>query len=801
LPNDEVAKEQAYVQKLYEKLDAEREHAADRLRSLLRQTSTHAGGLLERDMQITQLRDRRTALNAAEHALCFGRIDTDDGQRHYIGRLGLRSESGSGQNLLLDWRAPAARAFYLATAAAPHGLRRRRHLTTRGRRVVRVDDEPLGTTVDDSTLAEAEPLVGEGALVAALTAGRSGRMRDIVATLQREQDEAVRSAPAGVLVVQGGPGTGKTAVALHRAAYLLYSHPEIARRGVLVVGPSPTFLGYVGDVLPGLGETRAVLSTIGELVPGVRAERAEAPQVALLKGRAQMAEVIAAAVGDRQGLGGADRRSGAAIDVDGDRLTLSAAFLRTAIDQARATRLPHNQARAPFADRVLRELARQAALLVQRQLTEVEQGFEAEIAAADRALAAGLDALPGIVDSAGAGERADEAQLIRELAQRPVVRTLIDRLWPALTPQRLLEDLFTDPARLAVATAGLSSTERDLLARPRAQGWSEADIPLLDEAADLLGEDTRAEHRRAARAQATEIAYAQAVLDLTRPDYGGETLTADNVLNARSLASRHRPGDPRTLAERAAADLRWVYGHVVVDEAQELSPMAWRMLMRRCPSRSMTVVGDLAQTHSPSGAGSWQQALGPHVGDRLRLLRLTVNYRTPAEIMDAAARVLATAGTTEPAPRSVRRGGRDPWRAQLPADTSATELATALAGWAEREASDLTDGRIAILAPEPAIGSICAAVAARVPDVSYGPDVDLQRSVVVLTVAQAKGLEFDSVLVVDPATILAGPRGANDLYVAMTRATRSLALVHPGPAPTALETVPLTAEFAGNGAG
>lgn len=795
MPNDEVAKEQAYVEGLYAHLDTERRQAGETLASLLRESTTHARGLLERDVQITQVRDRSAALEAAEHGLCFGRIDTEDGERHYIGRIGLRDRSGPGDPLLLDWRASAARPFYLATAASPQGLRRRRHITTRLRRVARVDDELLGgaATPGAATGNAGEGLVGEGALIAALTAGRSGRMRDVVATLQREQDEAVRSTHSGVLVVQGGPGTGKTAVALHRAAYLLYSHPDIARRGVLVVGPSPVFLAYVSDVLPGLGETRAVLSTVGELFPGVLAERDETPEVMRIKGRSQMAKVVAEAVRSRQG-----SSEPVSIEVDGDELTLSAAFLHSAVEEARATRLPHNRARAGFRHRVLSELARQMAEAMQRQLADVEYGFEAEIAGAERALAREVDQLPWIIDddagSGGGGEGlADEAHLIRELGERSHVRALLARLWPDLTPQQLLDDLFADPQRLAVAAAWMPAVERERLVRSPGQGWSEADVPLLDEAADLLGEDTRAQRRSAEREQAEQIAYAQGVLDISRSAHEAgeddETFSAAQGLDARSLAARHRQGDSRTLAERAGADVTWVYGHVVVDEAQELSEMAWRTLMRRCPSGSMTVVGDLAQTHSPSGAASWQQVLGPHVGDRLRLLRLTVNYRTPAEIMDAAARVLATVGPGEPPPRSVRQGGREPWRAAV----SAADLPQVLACWAEREVQDLRegtqDGRIAILAPEPVIKDICAAVAASVPDVSYGTDVDLQRGLVVLSVAQAKGLEFDSVLVVDPAAILQGPRGANDLYVAMTRATRALGLVHVGPVPSAIEAI------------
>jgi len=789
LPNDEVEKERAQVEALYAELDAERGYADEKVASLLRETATHAQGRLERDAQLTQLLDRRAALDAAEHGLCFGRIDTEDGQRHYIGRIGMRDRTGD--SLLLDWRAAAARPFYLATAASPQGLRRRRHLTTRRRQVVRVDDELLDNRETAHADALTGGLVGEGALVAALTAGRSGRMRDVVPTLQREQDEAVRSSHTGVLVVQGGPGTGKTAVALHRAAYLLYSHPDIARRGVLVVGPSPAFLAYVSDVLPGLGETRAVLATVGELFPGVVADRDEPPEVVELKGRPELADVIAAAVRDRQG-----SREAVSIEVDGDQLTLTTVFLERAVAQALATRQPHNRARVGFERAVLRELARQAIRVAERQLEEVEEGFEAELAAADKALAAELDRLPGLIgDDPSTTDTVnvtgDEALLAAELAENPQVRAAITELWPYLTAQQLLDDLFADVHRLATAAPGLSTAEQRLLLRAPGQGWSEADVPLLDEAADLLGEDTRARHRAQARAEAEEIAYARGVLDLTRPAEYSQTLSAAEGLDAESFAARHRAGAGQTLSERAAADVTWAYGHVVVDEAQELSAMAWRTLMRRCPTRSMTVVGDLAQTHSPSGAASWQQVLGPHVGDRLRLLRLNVNYRTPAEIMDAAARVLATVGSSEPPPRSIRHGGRAPWRASV----VASDLAGVAADWAEREVTDVDDGTVAILAPEQTIDGRCAAVAARVPGASFGTDVDLQRPLVVLTVAQAKGLEFDSVLVVDPAAILAGPRGANDLYVAMTRATRALGLLHVGPAPSEIGAIPLVADL------
>ena len=233
----------------------------------LRQDGGTAQSRLDRDAAVFRYGEQLARLDAAEDGLCFGRLDLQTGERRHIGRIGLRDESGEGEPLLIDWRAPAARAFYVATAGAPHGVRRRRHIAMRGRRVVGVDDEVL----DRGELAGTSGLTGEAALLAALEATRTGRMRDIVGTLQAEQDAIIRSAHSGILVVQGGPGTGKTAVALHRAAYLLYTHRRLAERGVLVVGPNPTFLGYISQVLPGLGETNVLLRTVGELFPGVAA--------------------------------------------------------------------------------------------------------------------------------------------------------------------------------------------------------------------------------------------------------------------------------------------------------------------------------------------------------------------------------------------------------------------------------------------------------------------------------------------------------------------------------------------------
>ncbi|MGW7518664.1 HelD family protein [Streptomyces sp. NPDC054796] len=799
---DEIGREQAYVSMLYRRVDELRARTSAELAALLRESGGTAQARTERDAAHARLSGALARWEAAENGLCFGRLDLRDGSRYYIGRIGLRAALDDGRDpLLVDWRAPAARPFYVATPAAPEGVRRRRHIVTRGRRVVDLDDEVL----DSALLDGDEDLSGEGVLLAAVDAGRTGRMHDVVATLQAEQDAVLRSDHRGVLVVQGGPGTGKTAVALHRAAYLLHSRPHLAARGVLVVGPSTTFLTYIGQVLPGLGETGVLLSTVGELFPGVLPDRAEPAATSALKGRVVLAEVIAAAVRQRQAPPG----TGTLITRDGDALGLDRDVCERAARQARATGLPHNEARQVFVREVTGRLARRLAEQTRRLADRLEEEVadvlaEADIDRAVRGDLARLGGDPESVREAAVPDVVDEADIAavrRELLAEPALRTALDALWPELTPRQLLSELFADPDLLARAAPGLDESERALLTRAPG-GWSPADIPLLDEAAELLGVDGQAARARTARAHARESAYAQEVLDLTADAYSGddgdtggaggasgtrETLTPVDVLDAGHLAARHRHTAHRTVAERAAADRTWAFGHVIVDEAQELSQMAWRLLMRRCPGRSMTLVGDMAQSAGAEGVGSWDRLLRPHVGDRWRLARLTVNYRTPAEIMDVASGLLTTlAPGTEP-PRSVRRTGVPPWRLR----TTSGALPTRLARLASREAWLLGEGRLAVIVPDRRTGELAAAVARSLPGASFGAHPDLTARVVVLGVAQAKGLEFDSVLVADPAGILATPHGHSDLYVALTRATQRLGVLHTGPPPVAVDRMTL----------
>jgi DNA helicase IV len=784
----QVVQEQAYLSMLYRRVDTLREQTRERLERALR----HDGGgnrqaRLDRDALVGRLADRLAQLSAVEDGLCFGRLDRRDGSRVYVGRIGLLDDDQ--EPLLVDWRAPAARPFYRATPAAPGDVVRRRHLRTRARVVVGIDDDVLD--LDALSDAERGSLGGEAALLASLAASRTGRMTSIVATIQEEQDRVIRADLPGILVVQGGPGTGKTAVALHRAAYLLYTHRErLAGRGVLVVGPNPTFLRYIEQVLPSLGETDVLLSTVEGLYPGVTASGREPLAAAALKGDARMAGVLAAAVRDRQRVPAATLE----LPVGGYGLRLDPSTCEQARWRARESGEPHNRAREVFVDELLDALARQVAERINQGLVDpsLEEEWLESIGPDEMLGPAPAEPEPaelfgtGLVD----GEPSEEelAGIRAELRADPAVRATLDGLWPTLTPQQLLTGLFTSPERLQAAAPDLDPAERALLLRPAAGDgdagrWTAADVPLLDEAATLLGEDQRAARRAAAR---------RAEQEQRELDYAGEVLAGATIgdaaryapdtdrLDPAVLAERWRQTVGETIAERAREDRTWAFGHVIVDEAQELSAMAWRMLLRRCPSRSMTVVGDVAQTGVPWGARSWSQTLDPLAPGRWRAEQLTVNYRTPAEIMEVAADVLAAVAPELRPPRSVREAGTAPWRLRL--DPAALPEVVAA------EAAAVGDGTLAVLVPAARLEELGRLLTAALPAAAagQGPSV-LDAPIAVLPVAEAKGLEFDAVVVVDPAAILGGsPRGGNDLYVALTRATQRLGVVHSGDLPAVL---------------
>jgi DNA helicase IV len=727
-----VQSEQFHLTKFYAALDRERVQAETRREGEQVAGTRNAQALHQRDGRVRDLNARLARLNAAEEGLYFGRLDDSDGEVLHLGRIGLHDEDY--EPLLVDWRAPAARPFYVATAVHNQGVVRRRHIQSRLRKVVDVQDEQLdlGRTAEgESRLGTG--VMGEAVLLKALEARRTGTMESIVQTIQADQDRIIRSELPGVLVVQGGPGTGKTAIALHRAAYLLYTHrDQLEKRGILVVGPNPTFLKFIGQVLPSLGEDGVRLVTLAELYPGLTATRPESAEAGEVKGRAVMAEVIAQAVANRQWVPAKPLE----VTVDRTVLRLDPVVAEDARERARERRLTHNQARPFFLTEIVDALTDQYAEII------------------------GADPLGGenLLDEY------DLAELRKEVIAEPAVQELLHRLWPNLSPRELLVDLYGDERRLAEAAPQLSELDREHLLR-YGDDWSPADVPLLDEAAELLGDDGQEAARlKAERARA--IAYAQGSLDVLSgsgstdfdEDDESEVLTARDILDAEALAERYEADDDRTLAERAAVDRRWTYGHVIVDEAQELSPMAWRAIARRCPLRSMTLVGDVAQTSAAGGGTSWRQALASTFGDRWRLAELTMNYRTPAEVMELAGHVLQLVDPTAKAPESVRSTGVKPWHVDVvPAEQAA--YVSKVAG------EEVQHGQVGVITSRLRLELVQEAVG-DLPDVT------------VLTVAGAKGLEFDSVLVVDPEGImLESPRGLRDLYVALTRCTQRLGVI------------------------
>ncbi|WP_029116912.1 RNA polymerase recycling motor ATPase HelR [Mycobacterium sp. URHB0044] len=714
--DDDLRSERSYVTGLYTRLDAERARVKDRYGAALRSPIDvqNGGTLVDRDAEVRALANQMKRLDVADSGLCFGRLDTLSGEHFYIGRIGLLDDENEYETLLLDWRAPAARAFYVATAANPENMRRRRQFHTLGRHVVDFTDEVLGRPSGGER--------GDAALLAAVNAPRGDGMRDIVATIQAEQDQIIRLDHPGVLVIEGGPGTGKTVVALHRVAYLLYTQRErMESTGVLVVGPSPAFLNHIGRVLPSLGETNVVFMTTGDLVPGLHVTAEDTPDVARLKGSLEILDVLAAAIADRQRL----PEQPLPIKLADVTVRIDAEVAQWAREEARASGLPHNKARAVFIDVV-------TWALTERAIAHIGRGWLSR-------------------DDRNAWEHL-RAELLDELEDHDGFTAALDELWPVLTPEALLAALYSSPDRLNAAGVDQAFLRTD------GDAWTVADVPLLDELVDLLGADESVD-LAAEQARKEEAAYAAGVLDLmvSREDLmdDEDRLLAQDMIGGEDLAERFVERDTRELAERAAADRDWTYRHVVVDEAQELSDMDWRALMRRCPGKSFTVVGDLAQRRSAAGATSWDTMLKPYVADRWVYRSLTVNYRTPAEIMTVAAALLAEFAPGVKPPESVRACGVRPWSRHVTED----ELPTAIEEFVRDEAARV--GTSVVIGPPGVPGTVPP--------------------------SETKGLEFDAVLVVEPERILAeGPRGAAELYVALTRATQRLGVLHRGPLPQAL---------------
>jgi DNA helicase IV len=711
--HSDLESEQAYIDHAYECLEATRA-AASRMTNLV---EVGRGGTeqarFERDVIWDTMLQRLAQLDLGEASLCFGRIDfapsggngsTPHGMNgsanggmtpegvYYIGRVAVADETQ--EPVIVDWRAPVAEAFYRATGRQPMGLERRRHFATLGRTLLGIEDELFGDAARSLGLDGNGDgrIAGQGALISALETARTGKLGDIVATIQGEQDEVIRADLPGVIVVQGGPGTGKTVVALHRAAYLLYTHRfPLEGQGVLVVGPNRLFLGYIEQVLPSLGEAGVELAVLADLVPEDRVQGYDRGPTARIKGDLRMARVLGRAVRDR----GRRLRSDLVVGYGLQRLRLDRDQSGRIVDEARRRYRRHNAARR-FVD------------------AEVFQALAAS----------------------GRGDL-QPSEVRDRLRREPSVREALEWMWPLLTPTDLLHDLFGSRALLRSAGRNvLNEAEVEALYRPRSElgdaiVFTNDDAPLLDEARAILGAKPR----------------------------------------------RRRPGEPD--------DEVRTYGHIVVDEAQDLSPMQLRMLERRSLNGSMTIVGDIAQATGQWAHQSWDEIL-EHLPNKRppRRAELTIGYRLPAPNMALAARVLRVAAPDLRPPRSIREDGTPPRIVRVAPGAS---LGEAVVDATLIEVGAVDPGQVAIVCPQSLVADVSAALTAAGVEHGHANRHGLDQQVTVVPVGLVKGLELDAVVVVEPAVIVSDEaQGLRALYVALTRATKRLAVVHQRELPDAL---------------
>jgi len=737
-----VAEEQEFVDRAYSRLDQLRSQYREQRQKIDANHGVgNAQGWTERDALATHFAELSSRLDNVEERLVFGRLDMKDHATHYIGRISLLDEHSAP--LLVDWRAPISAPFYQATAQEPLGVVRRRHIATRARTVTSVEDELLDV---DQAQHQGLTLQGEGALMSALSSARSGRMGDIVATIQGEQDRVIRASDRGILVVQGGPGTGKTAVALHRAAYLLYTQRErLERSGVLIIGPSRTFLRYIEQVLPSLGESGVVQMTIGDIVPGLSAQDDDPVEIAAIKGRAAFSRILREAVRLIPRLPDRDQ----VLQVWNRRVTLRVKDVQEALSRARRSGRPHNVARESFAMGLME-------LLAGRLIVE----------AGDASSTADID--PD-----------DLRTWMSEIRDSVDARRAINLAWMPTQAPAFLRKLWSRPDLLAQANrkagAPLSVEDLSLLYRAQDEPLTISDIPLIDELEELLGTlDLASAQKRRAEEQREKEERERANEALKATGLGGGIVTADMLMRHTQEAPSLRP-----LAERARADRSWTYGHIVIDEAQDLSPMAWRCLLRRCPSRSMTVVGDLDQKRGHRRPNSWKQALGPAARAFSEEFVLSISYRTPRALTRIAQAVMAQHGTPVLYPMEAVRDVPDCYQvSHTHKDTlkeCVSQIVSAMEERLDREEGE-GKGRICLIVPD---------AQAQLWHADESGASALDQRVSYLTAAGSKGLEFDSVVVVEPGAIL--DQGSGDLFVALTRATHDLHAVTTTQLPRGME--------------
>ena len=661
-----------------------------RLESLLKAPGRSGQDALERDLEIHRLGSRLRALRRFGLDVCLGRmVRADDAEPVYIGRLGLTDTDG--RRLLVDWRSAAAEPFFGATHANPMGLAsRRRYQWTRGR-VSDYWDEVFGADVFDGGAA----LDDQSAFIATLGSSRSSRMRDVLGTIQADQDAIIRAGSRGALVVDGGPGTGKTVVALHRTAYLLYSDPRLAhsRGGVLFVGPHPAYLAYVGDVLPNLGEDGVDICTLRDLVPeGATALVEKDPEVARLKASDRLTQAIENAVRRRE-----VPPDGMEVETPWADVWLEDEDWQEAFENVDLA-APHNEAREQVWEEVL-------ALIADKHDPDVPSDM-----------------------------------LRRSLLQNEELRAAFDRAWPLLDPVRLVETFWSSPSFLSRSAPWLTTEEVVALQRADAGAWTVSDLPILDAARQRIGDPTAARrHRQRAVAIAEEREGMARVID--------DLVAAEELDDGEGLMTILRGQDAQnSLVDEAALPsidpdaLAGPFAHIVVDEAQELTDAEWQMLLRRCPSRSFTVVGDRAQARN-GFTESWEDRLRRIGLSDVTVASLTINYRTPSEVMAEAEPIIRTVLPDANVPTSVRSSG-------IPVvHGSPSDLTSIVNDWLAAH-----DDGIACVIGDPEFDPV-PRVRSRTPE-------------------NAKGLEFDLVVLVEPARW-----GAVDQYVAMTRATRRLVIL------------------------
>ncbi|MCB0953745.1 MAG: AAA family ATPase [Microthrixaceae bacterium] len=694
MKHPDLESEQAYIDHAHECLEATRQEVAAMRGAVEGGRGGTYQNRFERDVMWDRVGTRLEQLDLGDLSLVFGRIDTEAVESHngsearpqeafYIGRLAVSDENRDP--VVVDWRAPVAATFYRATGVDPMGLRRRRHFATRGKRLLGIDDELFGSAADALDRGE---LQGHGALISALEESRSGRLSDIVGTIQAEQDRIIRSELPGVLVVQGGPGTGKTVVALHRAAYLLYTHRfPLEGQGVLVVGPNRVFLSYIEQVLPSLGEAGVEIAQLSNLVPHARIAGYDDEDTARIKGDLVMIDVLRAAIRDRE----RPLRETLRLPYGVQNLVLSVEDSAEIVTQARRRFRTHNSARR-----------------------FVEQAFFERLAASHR--------------------NDDPPETVRERTRHETeVRAALEWMWPVLTPTELLNDFLGSPALLRSATRRhLSARDSQRLARERRTNLADAvfthhDVPLLDEAMERLG--PRPKHKE--------------------------------------------------------ADAVRTYGHIVVDEAQDLSPMQLRMLDRRSLNGSMTIVGDIAQSTGAWAHDDWDSVLD-HLPVRRepRREQLTIGYRVPGPIMELAAGVLRVAAPQLDPPTSIRHLGDPP----VTLEVAAADLDRSLADLVRTELEAVESGNVAVVAPGSMLAHVDAALTSAGVDHGRATREGLGRQVTVVSPQLVKGLELDSVIVVEPSRILSEEaRGPQALYVAVTRSTKRLSILHTGDLPDLLK--------------